>query len=283
MNIAITGFSGFIGQSLAARLRLVGHAVRAVSLRTAPDPAAFHGCDAVVHLAGEPVAQSWTPAAKRRILESRVEGTRTVVNALAKLDEPPHALVCASGVGYYGSRGDELVRENSAPGTDFLAQVCIASASEAQKAEALGIRVVTPRIGVVLGAGGGALAKLLPPFRFGVGGRIGTGKQWISWIHLDDLLSLVVFALEKPALRGPVNAVAPNPVTNLEFTKVLAAELHRPAAFPVPGFALRLMFGEMSEILLGGQRAIPEAALGAGFPFRYPHLAEALKQILGRD
>jgi uncharacterized protein len=283
MNIAIAGASGFIGQNLAARLRLVGHTVRAISLRTAVEPAAFDGCDAVVYLAGEPVARRWTAVAKQRILASRVEGTRAVVNALAMLNARPRVFVSASGVGYYGSRGDELVRENAAPGADFLARVCMAWESEARRAETLGIRVVTPRIGMVLGAGGGALAKLLLPFRFGVGGRIGTGQQWMPWIHLHDLLSLIVFALEKQAWSGPVNAVAPNPVTNLEFTRVLAAELHRPAVFQVPAFALRLMFGEMSEMLLGGQRAVPEAALAAGFVFRYPRLAGAFEQILGRD
>jgi uncharacterized protein (TIGR01777 family) len=281
MNIAITGASGFIGVNLTTRLRQDGHNVHAVSLRSVPEPAVFEGCDAVVHLAGEPVVQRWTAAAKRRILDSRVTGTRLVVDALAKLERRPSVLVSASGVGYYGSRGDDVLAESSAPGNDFLAQVCIAWEKEARKAETLGIRVVTPRIGMVLGAGGGALAKLLLPFRVGVGGRIGSGMQSTSWIHLDDLISLVTFAIQKPDLRGPLNAVAPQPVTNLEFTKVLAEVLHRPAIFPVPGFALKLLFGEMSEMLLGGQRAIPEAAQRAGFHFRYPRLEAALEQILG--
>jgi uncharacterized protein len=282
MIVAITGASGFIGQGLAARLRLAGLTVRSVSLRTAPEPAAFNGCEAVVHLAGEAVAQRWTDSAKQRILDSRVQGTRTMVNALANLDQPPGVLVSASGVGYYGLRGDGVLTEHSPPGSDFLAQVCLAWESEARKAEALRIRVVTPRIGMILGADGGALSKLLLPFRLGVGGRIGSGTQWTSWIHLDDLLSLVIFAIEKSALRGAVNAVAPNPVTNLEFAKVLATALHRPAILPVPAFALRLVLGEMSEILLGGQRAVPQVAQAAGFTFRYPQLAAALAEILER-
>jgi len=284
MNIAITGASGFIGASLAARLRSEGHTVRALSLRSAPDPASvasvFDGCDAVVHLAGEPVAQRWTDSTKKRILDSRVQGGRTIVDALSKLDRRPGVLVSASGIGYYGSRGDERLTEGSAPGSDFLAQVCVAWEGEARKAEALSIRVVTPRIGMVLGAGGGALSKLLLPFRLGVGGRIGPGTQWTSWIHLDDLVSLVVFAIQNQQLSGAVNAVAPNPVTNLEFTKVLAAALHRPAVFPLPAFALQLVLGEMSEILLGGQRVVPEAAKAAGFTFRYPQLSAAFAEIL---
>lgn len=281
MNVVITGASGFIGRALITRLRLEGRHVRAVSLRSTPRAADFEGCDAVVHLAGEPVAQRWTADARQRIQGSRVNGTRAVVEALAQLEERPRVLVSASAVGYYGSRGDETLAENATPGTDFLAKVCIEWEAEARKAATLGIRVVIPRTGLVLGNDGGALAKLLLPFRLGAGGRIGSGAQWMSWIHIHDMISLLQFAIQKPALNGPVNAIAPNPVTNVEFTKILAAVMHRPAILPVPGFALKLILGEMSEVLLGGQRVIPAAAQGAGFPFQYPQLRGALEQILG--
>jgi uncharacterized protein len=280
MNIAITGASGFIGRSLAARLTVEGHSTTAISLRSRVAPDSFAGCDAVVNLAGEPVAQRWTVSAKKKILESRVDGTRLVVQALAGLDRKPSVLVSASAVGYYGSRGDEILMEDSPPATDFLGVLSKAWEREAFEAEKLGVRVVSPRIGVVLGRGG-ALQMMLPPFKLGVGGRIGSGKQWMSWIHLDDLLGLIEFALSNSTLSGPVNAVAPNPVTNAEFTRELAHALHRPAIFPVPGFALKLLFGEMAAILLGGQRVIPQAALAAGFQFRYSELGSALAALFG--
>jgi uncharacterized protein (TIGR01777 family) len=231
-----------------------------------------------VNLAGEPVAQRWTAAARERISNSRIQGTRSLVAALRK--HPPQVLVSASAVGYYGSRGDEILTEDSAPSSDFLGQLAFGWEQEAHAAEQFGVRVVAPRIGVVLGRGG-ALAQMLLPFRLGVGGRLGTGKQWMSWIALDDLVSLIEFAIEDAALTGPVNAVAPNPVTNAIFTRALAAALHRPAIFPVPAFALKILFGEMSQILLGGQRVIPQKALRAGFPFRYAELGEALRQSVG--
>lgn len=279
MHIAITGGSGFIGRVIASRLRLAGHTLTSVSLRTAPRPEAFANCDAVVHLAGEPVAQRWTAAARRRIRDSRMQGTRDVLAALEQ--QPPRVFVSASAVGYYGSRKDEILTEESAPGADFLASVCVDWEQEARAAETFGVRVVTARFGMVLGPGGGALARLLLPFKMGVGGRLGTGRQWMSWIHLDDVAALVEFAILTPALRGPVNATAPNPVTNAEFTRALAAALHRPAIFPVPPIALKLLFGEMSQMLLGGQRVIPEAALRAGFRFRYPDVGPALAASLG--
>src|SRR6266700_1081504 len=279
MIIAITGGSGFIGRALANRLRGAGHSVTSISLRNAPGPEAFAGCDVVVHLAGEPVAQRWTAAARERILDSRIEGTRSLVKTLRS--QPPRVLVSASAVGYYGSHGDETLTEEAAPAADFLGQVAAGWEQEARTAEEFGVRVVTPRIGVVLGRGGGALARMLPPFRLGVGGRLGNGRQWMSWIHLDDLLALIEFALATPALSGPVNAVAPNPVTNAEFARELAAVLHRPAIFPVPAIALRVLFGQMSQVLLGSQRVIPEGAVRAGFRFRYENLGAALRQILG--
>jgi len=277
MKVVITGGSGFIGRAIAERLRAGGHTVTAVSLRTPPAFEVFAGCDAVVHLAGEPVAQRWTAAAKQRILSSRVQGTRTLVAALRQ--QPPAVLVSASAIGYYGSRGDEILTEDSPPASDFLGQVAVAWEQEARAAEAFGVRVVHPRIGVVLGRGGGALQKMALPFRFGVGGRLGDGKQWTSWIHLDDLIALVEFSIATATVRGAVNAVAPNPVTNATFTRELAAALHRPALFPVPAAALKLLLGEMSQVVLASQRVIPEAALRAGFQFRFTEVGEALRQI----
>ena len=279
MNIAVTGASGFVGRALSERLRASGHGVTAISLRTQPPPEVFGGCEAVVNLAGEPVAQRWTTAARERISNSRIQGTRSLVAAIRK--HPPQVLVSASAVGYYGSRGDEILTEDSPPSSDFLGQLALGWEQEARAAEQFGVRVVTPRIGVVLGRGGGALAQMLLPFRLGVGGRLGSGQQWMSWIALDDLVSLIEFAIEDAALTGPVNAVAPNPVTNAVFTRELAAALHRPAVFPVPAFALKMLFGEMSQIILGGQRVIPRASSRAGFQFRYAELGEALRQSIG--
>ena len=278
MKVAITGASGFIGKAVGQRLRASGHEVTGISLRTPPSPEIFEGREAVVNLAGEPVAQRWTAAARERIMNSRIQGTRSLVNAFRA--KPPQVLVSASAVGYYGSRGDEILTEDSPPAGDFLGQVAVAWEKEARAAEQFGVRVVTPRIGVVLGRSGGALPKMALPFRFGVGGRVGTGKQWTSWIALEDLVSLIEFAITSPTLRGPVNAVAPHPVTNAEFTRELAAALHRPAIFPVPALALEMIFGEMSQVLLGGQRVLPEAALRAGFQFRFTEVGDALRQIL---
>jgi uncharacterized protein (TIGR01777 family) len=278
MKIAITGGSGFIGRALAERLRASAHDVIAVSLRAAPGPQTFAGCEAVIHLAGEPVAQRWTARARECISNSRIEGTRALVAALRH--EPPAVLVSASAIGYYGSRGDEILTEGSPPGSDFLAQVACHWEEEAQAAETSGVRVVTPRIGVVLGRGGGALGQMLTPFRLCVGGRLGSGRQWMSWIAVDDLVSLLEFAVTNAALQGPLNAVAPNPVTNAVLTRELAAALHRPAILPVPALALKAIFGDMSQVLLGSQRVIPEAALRAGFTFRFPVLGAALRQIL---
>jgi hypothetical protein len=278
MNVTITGASGFVGRALSDRLRASGHSVTAISLRTQPPPEVFAGCQAVVNLAGEPVVQRWTAAARERISNSRIQGTRSLVAALRR--HPPTVLVSASAVGYYGSRGDQVLTEDSPPSSDFLGQLALSWEQEAHAAKQFGVRVVTPRIGVVLGPNGGALAQMLLPFRLGVGGRLGMGKQWMSWIALDDLISLIEFAIADAALSGPVNAVAPNPVTNAVFTRELAAALHRPAIFPVPAFALKILFGEMSGVLLGGQRLIPQAALRAGFRFRFAELGEALRAAL---
>lgn len=278
MNVAFTGASGFIGRRATEFLSKHGHTVRGISLRSAPAPEQFAGCDAVVHLAGEPVAQRWTASARRRILESRVAGTRSLIAALRA--HPPNVLVSASGIGYYGDCGDRILTEQSPPGSDFLGEVASAWEREVREAEKLGTRVVCLRIGTVLGRGGGALQKMLLPFRLGLGGRLGPGTQWMSWIHLEDLCALISFALPESTLRGAFNAVSPHPVTNADFTRALARALKRPTIFPVPAFALRLMFGDMAEILLGSQRAIPEAATAAGFEFRYPEIGAALIQIL---
>jgi uncharacterized protein (TIGR01777 family) len=238
--------------------------------------------DAVIHLAGEAVAQRWNADAKRRIRESRVVGTRNLVEALGKLRNRPQTLVCASAVGYYGSRGDEVLREDSAPAHTYLAEVCAAWEKEAVAAEAFGMRVVRVRIGLVLDSGGGALPRMLPPFRLGLGGNLGDGKQWMSWIHLADLAAMFQFAVEH-TVSGALNGVAPTPVTNAEFTRTLARVLHRPAGFPVPAFGLKLLFGEMSEILLGSQRVLPAALEAAGFQWGFPELGGALEKLVGVD
>jgi uncharacterized protein (TIGR01777 family) len=245
-----------------------------------PPEGSLRDAEVVIHLAGEPVAQRWTAAAKRRIRESRVEGTRRLVETLGRLSHGPRALVCSSAIGYYGSRGDEVLTEASSPGSGFLAEVCTAWEGEATAAEKLGTRVVRLRTGVVLSRHGGALARMLLPFRMGAGGRLGNGRQWMSWIHLDDLCEMLRFAAEQP-VRGAMNAVAPHPVTNADFTRALAAALARPAIFPVPPVALRLLFGEMAEMLLSSQRVLPSSAEQAGFRFRYPQLAEALDAVVG--
>jgi hypothetical protein len=245
-----------------------------------PPEESLAGADAVVHLAGEPVAQRWTDSVKRGIRESRVTGTRNLVARLATLRSKPKVLVCASAIGYYGSRGDEVLKESSPAGTGFLAETCTAWEQEAVAAESLGVRVVRVRIGIVLDGRGGALQKMLPPFRMGVGGKLGDGKQWMSWIHVADLAAMFQMAVEGP-VTGVLNGVAPNPVVNAEFTRELAKAVHRPAIFPVPAVAIKLLFGEMAEVLLASQRVVPEAAQRAGFAFRFPELGAALREVLG--
>jgi uncharacterized protein len=278
MNVAITGASGFIGRAVAENLRGSGHIVRAVSLRGGLPPGALAGINAVVHLAGEPVAQRWTATARERIMSSRVKGTRTLVAAMR--DQPPQVLISASAVGYYGSRGDEILTESAPPADDFLGRVAAAWEEEAQAAEPLGIRVARLRIGVVLGPNGGALARMLPPFRLGVGGRLGSGRQWMSWIHIQDLVALIALLMRESTVRGAFNATSPFPVTNREFTRALAEAVHRPAILPVPAFALKWMLGEMSQVLLASQRAIPDAAQRAGFVFQHPDIFAALVSVI---
>jgi len=298
MNITITGATGFIGRRLVRELLQAGHNLQALgrkrsadlpsgvrfsewnSTTAEPPPESVATTDAIVHLAGEPVAQRWTSEAKQRIRNSRVDGTRNLINALSKQSRRPQVVACASAIGYYGSRGDEVLTETSCPGRGFLAQVAVDWEQAAGKGQTLGIRVVALRFGVVLGKEGGALAKMLPPFRLGLGGRLASGDQWMSWIHIDDVIGLIRFALENAGFVGPVNATAPQPVTNTEFTKELAAALHRPAVFPVPRAGLRLLFGEMAEVILGSQRVVPKVAQSAGFQFQYPELRPALARLL---
>jgi uncharacterized protein (TIGR01777 family) len=298
MNITITGATGFIGRRLIERLAREPNQLHALSRRTnvkfgdtavwiskwdpmtdEPPPESLANADAVVHLAGEPVAQRWTPEVKTKIRESRRRGTERLVRAIAAQPRRPAALVCASAIGIYGPRGDEILTESSTPGHDFLAEVCEEWERQATAAEALGVRVAKIRIGIVLGKGGGALEKMLPPFKAFVGGKVGSGKQWMSWVHVDDVVGILCHALTHP-MSGVFNATAPNPATNAQFTSELASALGRPAIFPVPGFALKAMFGEMAEMLLNGQRVLPRAIEQAGYRFQYPELAGALRSIV---
>ncbi len=295
MRAAVTGATGFIGRHLLGRLEApavltrdprrvpgVFPGARAFAWNPLVEPApvaAFEGVDAVFHLAGEPIADRWTDEKKRRIYDSRILGTRNLAAGLKALPSPPKVLVSASAVGYYGGRGDEKLDETSPPGDGFLAGVCQEWEAEALRAREAGIRVVVVRIGVVLGRGGGALAEMLPVFKLGIGGRLGSGRQWMSWIHIEDLTALFLHAAATEGISGAMNAAAPEPVTNRQFTRELARALHRPALFAVPAFVLRLAFGEMSQVLLGSQRVLPRVAQQAGFEYRYPRLPEALRAI----
>lgn len=302
MRALVTGATGFVGHRLLAHLQepvvlsrdagraekeLAQFGVKAFSWNPQAEPApaaAFNGVEAVFHLAGEPVASGrWTSAKKVRMRESRIAGTRNLVETLSKLTVPPAVFVSASAVGYYGDRGDELLDESAPPGADFLAELCQAWEREANAAKAYGIRVVTLRTGIVLGEKGGALAKMLMPFYFGTGAPLGSGRQYMPWIHIEDEVRMMLFAAENPPVIGPLNGSAPNPVTNREFTKALGRALYRPTFMPpVPGFMLRLMFGEFGSILLTSQRAVPKGALSASFEFKYPELQGALADIFGK-
>jgi uncharacterized protein (TIGR01777 family) len=261
---------------------LVDRIVRWDPLHGPPPQEAFEGVDAVLHLAGESVAAGrWTTAQKARIRDSRVVGTRHLVQGIVQSARRPAVLVSASAVGYYGDRGEEELTESARPADDFLAQVCVEWEQEALAAEKAGVRVALARTGIVLGSGaGGALEKMLTPFRLGAGGPLGSGRQWMPWIHVADLARLYLHAAETMSIVGPMNAVAPNPVRNSEFTKVLARQLHRPAFMPAPYFGLRLVFGEFAQVLFASQRVIPRVALDTGFVFQYPELAGALREIL---
>lgn len=298
MKILVTGATGLVGSALAAALEqrgdLVLRVTRAPSSRlpgtVAWDPAsgsldaaALEGIDAAVHLAGENIAAGrWNAARKRRIRDSRVRSTRLLVQALGRLAHPPHCLISASAVGYYGNRGAEVLREDSPPGTGFLPEVCWAWEREAQAAAAAGIRPVLLRIGVVLSERGGMLARLLPMFRLGLGGRIGSGDQYMSWVTLEDLVEIVLHALGDASLSGPVNAVTPHPVRNEEFTQTLGRILRRPTFFAIPAPLARLALGEMADaLLLASARAEPAVLQRTSFSFRWPRLEPALRRILG--
>ena len=300
MNVTLTGATGLIGRKLVGALRERGDTVTVLSRSpekagaalgvdaalwdpmAGPAPAgALTGRDAVVHLAGEPVAQRWSAKVKQAIRDSRETGTRNLVEGLRAVGaEGPRALVSASAVGYYGKRGDEWISESAPAGQDFLASVCVLWEREAQRATMLGTRVAIIRTGVVLDAGGGALQKMLPPFKLGVGGPVAGGDQYLPWIHVDDLVGLYLKALDDPAWSGPYNGSAPSPVTNRQFGRALGRALHRPAVVPVPRLALRLLYGEMAEIVTEGQRALPERALAGGYAFGHPDLDEALADTL---
>jgi uncharacterized protein (TIGR01777 family) len=279
MKVTVLGASGFVGRALVAALTARGDDVRGISLR---DPAcaaeAANGSDVVVNLAGTPVAARWTDERKRAIASSRVDLPRAFLTALERADRRPRAYVSASAVGYYGMSRTATFTESSPPGDDFLARVCTAWEAQASHASSLGMRVAVVRTGVVLGRDGGALAKLLPLFRSGLGGPLASGEQWTSWIHLDDHIGIYLLAIDGYA--GALNATAPEPVTNRDFTRALAAAVHRPAVLPAPEFALKLAFGEGASILTEGQRVLPEAPLAAGYTFRYPTIAAACAALV---
>lgn len=303
MKIIISGASGLIGMALTNLLRAEGdtvkHLVRTRG-RGAPQPdvgdihwdptsaqvdvPAMEGADVVVHLSGASVADGrWTQARKQVLRSSRLDTTRILVDSLARLKQKPGVFICASAVGYYGNRGDEILTESSVSGTDFLALLARDWEAEAIRAQTSGdIRTVILRFGVILSAQGGALERMAAPFKWGVGGPLGSGRQWSSWIALDDVMGIIRFAIAKADMSGPVNAVSPNPVRNADFAKVLGSVLHRPAIMPAPAFALRLALGEMADaLLLASQRAQPQKLVGAGYQFRWPDLERTLQTLLG--
>jgi len=298
MKVLVTGSSGFVGSALLPAFeerghdttRLVRGAPQAGKTDVAWDPAKswidaerLTGHDAVIHLAGESIVGRWSKTKKQRILESRRQGTRFLAETLATLPRPPRVLVSASAVGYYGDRGDDLLDEESTPGADFLAEVCKAWEAATEPARQRGIRVVRARIGMVLSSSGGALKRMLTPFRLGLGGRIGNGKQFMSWVSLEDLVSALIYLVEKDQLEGPFNIVAPHPVRNAEFTAILAKTLHRPAFLPMPASAARMAFGEMAEaLLLSSARVEPRRLEEAGYSFRHTDLPAALGAVVAR-
>lgn len=292
-RVLVTGGTGFVGHRLQSALVASGHTLTVVTRSPERHRTARSGVEyaawlpdlarhqAVVHLAGEPLFdRRWNAAVKAEIRASRVDSTRRLVEAMRAAATRPEVFVCASAVGYYGDRGDEQLTESAAPGSTYLAEVCQAWEAEARRAEELGVRVVRVRIGVVLGAGGGALARLLLPFKLGVGGPIGSGAQWFPWIHRSDLCDLIVRAVDDPSISGALNGVAPEPVTNRDFARALGRALHRPAFLPTPAFALRLALGEVTDVLLESQRCVPHAAQAAGFQFRFPGIDAALADIV---
>lgn len=300
MRIVITGGTGLIGSKLVPALKEQGYQVLVLARNTAKaqkrlgtdievekwDPlekelhsGVLEGCYGIVNLAGENINSRWTATKKERILRSRIETTAGLVKAMENAKNRPQVFISTSAVGYYGPRNDEIISEKTAAGTDFLANVCKKWEEEALQAQDLGIRVVLLRLGVVLASEGGALRQMLLPYRFFAGGPVGSGRQWFSWIHLEDLLDVIKYALNNNSLEGPVNATAPQPVTNREFSKILGDVLRRPAWLPVPAFVMRLVLGEMAEMLLNGQRVIPNRLVQAGFEFEFPNLRQALANL----
>jgi len=298
VKIAVTGGTGFIGRPLVNRLAGAGHQILVLTRHPesadsapnlgvaffeamqAPRDGLLDGMDAVIHLAGESIAKPWTAEQKERILQTRQKGTEAIARASVRA-KSVKTLVCASAIGFYGARGSEELTEDSSAGDDFLARVCRAWEQSAAPARDAGIRVVHLRTGIVLHPGGGALKKMVLPFRLGIGGRLGSGQQYMSWIHREDLLSLYTHALSNESIEGALNGTAPNPVTNEEFTRVLARVLHRPALMPAPAFALKLALGEMSSMVLTGQRVLPARALKSGFRPAFAELEPALQNLLG--
>jgi len=294
-TVVITGASGMVGTALGAKLREAGHKTLSITRKASSsdsilwdpatgmkDPSKLEGVETIVHLAGENIAAGrWTAALKDRIRRSRVEGTRNLVKSIAAVQQRPRTLVCASAIGYYGERGEVILDEDASAGTGFLADVCRDWEHEAQAASDLGLRVVNVRIGVVLSPKGGALAKMLLPFKLGAGGVIGSGKQYWSWIGLHDLVRIISFCVENEALKGAVNGVSPNPMTNYDFTKGVGRALHRPTIFPLPAFVAKLALGEMAnDLLLASTRVIPKKLQDHGFQFDYPELVGCLEHEL---
>jgi uncharacterized protein (TIGR01777 family) len=293
MKILISGATGFIGKPLTEKLLARGHEITRLSrsygtpgLHWDPIKRELHtnrleGYDAVIHLSGESIAGRFTAAKKKRIMESRREGTQFLVETLLTLKNPPKHFISSSAIGYYGNRNDEELTESSGPGTDFLAEVCKAWEAATEPLKAKGIRVANIRTGIVLDPKGGALEKLLLPFKLGAGGPIGSGKQWWSWIMLEDLLNIYIYALENESISGAINAAAPNATRNKDFVKALGKAMHRPSFMPLPSFAVKLLLGEMGDaLLLSSQHVIPKKLTDSGFTFKHPNLEEGLESIL---
>lgn len=294
MKILISGGSGLVGSAATAALQADGHTVAHLArpgaackpgdvgwdpMRATVDLPGIEGTDVVIHLSGAGIGDGrWTSARKQVLRSSRIDTTRVLVDSLSKLKQKPRALLVASAIGYYGDAGDEILTESSANGTDFLALLCRDWEAEARRAAPMGIRTATLRFGIILSGKGGAIPRMLTPFKLGLGGRLGSGKQWMSWIAIEDVIGIIRFAIANEQVNGPVNVVAPNPVRNEEFTRLLAGMLHRPAIFPAPAFVLKLAMGEMADaLLLGSDRVVPEKLLAAGFSFRFQILEPALR------